>query len=165
MFVGISFVLVLVIIGAEPQAGSATSDANNRKSAATEELLKLLPNLKPFEITACSYQKTFGTKKSDVPSPADTLVQVTGWIELKREIFEELMATEQWEVLRPEQLPKELKQQIPSGELKTCKKLNLRFNSNPTIAHGILLVPSKGNERKIWLLAKDIDHPIAQASP
>ncbi len=93
MFLLVSWALTIGMIAVEsPQVSENVQTSKKDPFTSTVDLLKLLPNLKPLEITACGYQRTSGTKKSDLPSPSDTLVQVVGWVELKSERFDQLMA-------------------------------------------------------------------------
>ena len=129
---------------------------------STVELVKDLPNLEALEIVGCSFSKTVTKLPSDLPSPSDTRLQIVGWVQLSEPRFEALKSQNTWTPIAKEKVPQELKKILPESSLLESAKLNTRFNRNPKMAHGLLLIPEDGKENKAYILAQDIDHPIGK---
>jgi len=124
------------------------------------DLLKLLPNLKSLKPESCAFERIAATKKSDLPSPSDTTIKVIGWIQMEKSDLDQFRSEDRWNALNPKAIPSDLKNRLPGGRWLVSTKWNRSFNTNPTMAHGILLLPEASEEKRVWIYSQDMDHPI-----
>jgi hypothetical protein len=131
-----------------------------KMNESTKELLGHLPNLGPLLPSTCSFNRSSTTVKSDLPSPSDITVIITGWMKPSDSGFDKLESSTDWKALDRGSIPLEIIDQIPAGKVLTSLKWNRSFNSNPTMAHGVLFLIEEDKLKRVWFIAQDLDHPV-----
>lgn len=157
-------VWVVVALGAACLLVEGCGQGQSRKPTAGEtsvpKLLEKLPNLKPLNVQSCIFAVETSTSRSAVPSPSDTRVEINGSALLSESGSRALKSGFQWKPVSRDRIPSSLAATVPSGELLVSEDLNDTFSSNPTCAHGYVVVLKNSNFDRVYFLASDKDHPI-----
>lgn len=74
--------------------------------------------------------------------------------------FQKLKTSFEWRPVPRNTVPSDLLKVVPEGNILASDRFNETFNSNPTYAHGFVVVIEGGNWECIYFLANDIDHPM-----
>lgn len=132
-------------------------------NTSVPELLTKLPNLKPHNITSCSYTiETSSTagRLDTVPAPSDTRYELRGSAVLSEDAAKALESAGDWKPARRDEIPGSLSAVLPPGDILVSQKLNESFERNPMYRHGFVATVTKDGWSKVYFLATDMDHPI-----
>jgi len=123
-------------------------------------LLEKLPNLKPFNPESCSYTIERSSRPSRLPSPADVLVELKGAATLSESGFTEIRSSFRWKRIARNDIPPSLLPLVPTGDALASEEFNDGFSTNPmAYVHGFVVILDN-DPRRIYFLARDIDHPL-----
>lgn len=153
-----TMILLLTMTGSGCPRSQQNSASSNSTSVA--DLIGRLPNLRDLEIESCSYIIREEQTASGVPSPSDKLVSICGTVVLTETGNRFIRSKFQWKQLLRSEIPADLSTVLPGDPLVASDEFNDSFTSNPTFAHGFVVLLTSSSERTMYVLASDIDHPI-----
>jgi hypothetical protein len=148
---------MLIVVGGcgEPEVSPPMT-----KSTSVPDLMEMLPNLRTYDIRACSYSVDKRSEVSWVPSPSDVRVELKGSATLSENAARALKAAFDWKPAKRDDIPASLAGLLPAGGILVSHQLNESFEGNRTYPRGFVATMSADDWRKIYFLARDIDHPI-----
>lgn len=157
----IATILLVVTVAVLGGCGRSKVKTPMAKNTSVSDLLTKLPNLKPHEITSCSYTvEKSSPVAARVPSPSDVRMELKGSAVLSENGAKTLKSTFNWKPMRRDDIPASLLVVLPPGDVLVSQKLNESFEDNPTYRHGFAATITKDGCSRVYFLATDLDHPI-----
>jgi hypothetical protein len=66
-----------------------------------------------------------------------------------------------WQKVAQDEIPRNLSAILPHGSYMVSQEMNSSFHTNPTFAHGFVVIVEACPEQ-VYFLSTDIDHPILE---